>query len=116
MDLRRLVQTWFQKWEEGDFRGIPVTDGFVHTSPYGTITGKDAYLELVEANADQFLGYRFEIHDELYGEDRACIRYTARADDFALDVSEWFHAEEGAISSVASYYNVGEASYQDMEF
>ena len=89
MDLKTLVHTWFQKWEEGDFEHIPITEDFSHTSPYGTIDGKKAYLDLVKANRDKFLGHRFEIHDELYGDDIACVRYTTRNGDFKLDVSEW---------------------------
>jgi hypothetical protein len=63
--------------EEGDYRGIPVTEGFTHTSPFATIDGKDRYLSSVAANEDRFLGYRFDIRDELYGADSARVRFTA---------------------------------------
>ena len=77
MDIRQLVKTWFDKWEEGDFLNLPVAEHFEHTSPFGTISGKQAYLDLVKANEDKFLGYRFEIHDAIYDGQKACIRYTA---------------------------------------
>ncbi len=74
VDLQELVGLWFEKWEEGDYHAIPVTEAFTHTSPFGTIDGKPTYLSLVDANEDQFLGYTFEIHDALYGAGTACAR------------------------------------------
>ena len=66
MEVRRLVKKWFDKWEEGDFLDLPISENFRHTSPFGTINGKEQYISLVKANKDKFLGYRFEIHDEIF--------------------------------------------------
>lgn len=113
MDLKKLVHTWFSKWESGDFEHIPITDDFKHTSPYGTIDGKKAYMDLVNANRDKFLGHRFELHDELYEQDRACVRYTTRNGDFKLDVSEWYFLSDDKtlIKEIVAYYNIeGEIS------
>ena len=108
MTIRQLVKKWFEVWENGDFQNIPVTENFKHTSPFGTIDGKKAYLELVESNRDKFLGYRFEIHDEIFGEDNACVRYTGIQGDFKLDVSEWIYAGKNGIKEIVSYYHIGE--------
>lgn len=113
MDLKTLVHTWFQKWEEGDFEHIPIADDFSHTSPYGTIDGKEAYMDLVRANRDKFLGHRFEIHDELYGDDIGCVSYTTRNGDFKLEVSEWYFLgdDKNLIQKIVAYYNIeGEIS------
>ena len=112
MDIKQLVQTWFVKWEEGDYENIPVADSFRHTSPYGIIDGKEAYLNLVKANEDKFLGNHIEIRDEIYQEDRACVRYTTTRKNFSMEVSEWLYKEnDGLISEVISYYNIeGEIS------
>ena len=75
--MQNLIDEWFTKWREGDFLHLPVTDSFSHTSPFGTIDGKDAYLSLVAKNKDKFLGYQFVIHDQLVNETNACVRYTA---------------------------------------
>jgi len=66
MDVKELVRAWYEKWEEGDFHNLPLAENFKHTSPFGTIDGKDEYLNLVGANRDKFLGHRFELHDEIY--------------------------------------------------
>ena len=106
MNSNELVKRWFEIWENGDFENIPVTDDFRHTSPYGTIEGKTAYLELVTNNRDKFLGHRFEIHDELFTERNACIRYTAIQRDFQLEVTEWHYFENGKIDEIIAYYNI----------
>ena len=88
---------------------LPITEDFSHTSPFGTIEGKKEYEELVHSNKDKFLGYSFEIHDGIYFEDRACVRYTARqGEEFKLDVSEWYYFRNGLIHEIIAYYHIGE--------
>lgn len=107
MDIQKLVETWFNKWENGDYRNIPVADNFNHTSPYGTIKGKETYLKLVEANKDKFLGNHIEIHDAVYKENCACVRYTITQGDFTMEVSEWLYkGDDDLISKIISYYNI----------
>ena len=40
MHLKQLVKEWFDKWEEGDFLNLPISENFNHESPYSTIKGK----------------------------------------------------------------------------
>lgn len=108
MTAKELVQKWFSSWEAGNFHDLPVTDSFQHTSPFGTIDGKQAYLQLVEANKDKFLGYQFTILDALYAEGKACVRYTAKQGDFNLDVSEWYYFKGDLIEEIIAYYHIGE--------
>jgi hypothetical protein len=105
MSSEKLVKTWFDSWKEGNFMNIPVSGDFKHTSP---LEGKEAYLSLVEANKDKFLGYKFEVHDEIYGEDKACVRYSALQGDFSLDVSEWYYIKDDLINEIVAYYHIGE--------
>lgn len=107
-NIKRLIHEWFEKWEDGDFYNLPLTEDFEHTSPFGTIRGKDNYLKLVEDNRKKFLGYKFIFKDEIYDEDKACVRYTAVQDDFKLDVSEWYYTKEDLIHKIFAYYHVGE--------
>lgn len=108
MGTKELIEHWFATWERGDFMNLPISHSFRHTSPFGTIDGKKAYLDLVQANKDKFLGYRFEQHDALYEGDRACVRYTGKQDDFSLEVSEWYYIREGLIDAIVAYYHIGE--------
>ena len=106
--MKELINRWFKKWEEGDFHNLPISDDFLHQSPFGLINGKEAYINLVEKNKDKFLGHTFEIHDGLYENERACIRYTSTQGGFSLDVSEWHYAKDGLIEKVVAYYHIGE--------
>jgi len=108
MNIETLVKTWFEKWENGDFYHLPVTDDFKHTSPFGTIDGKQQYIRIVEANKEKFLNHKFEIHDVIYDRDKACVRYTAIQEDFRLDVSEWYYAKGDLIGEIMAYYHIGE--------
>lgn len=108
MDLKKLISQWFEQWEKGNFHELPVSENFRHTSPFGTISGKKEYIKLVEANQDKFLGYRFTIHDEVYGAERACVRYTAMQQEFKLDVSEWYYIKNHLIEEIIAYYHIGD--------
>lgn len=106
MNTKSLVTMWFKIWEQGNFEDLPLSDNFTHTSPYGTIEGKKAYMDLVNANKDKFLGHRFEIHDTLFNENKACIMYTAIQDDFKLEVTEWHYVKNLQIEKIIAYYNI----------
>jgi hypothetical protein len=41
MNLGDLVKKCFEKWEAGDFRDLPISENFKHTSPFGTINAKE---------------------------------------------------------------------------
>ncbi|MEZ4794773.1 MAG: nuclear transport factor 2 family protein [Flavobacteriaceae bacterium] len=109
MTTQDLVETWFALWESGHYEALPLAEDFTHTSPFGTIEGKQAYLDLVRQNEEKFLGQTFELNDALYGIDRACVRYTARqGSDFSLVVSEWHYVKDGLIAHIVAYYHIGE--------
>ena len=104
--MQLLVRKWFDTWEKGNFSDLPLSEDFEHTSPYGTIRGKEEYLRLVAANREQFLGHRFILHDELYNQHKASVRYTAEQGDFQLEVTEWHFEEDGLIRKIVAYYNI----------
>lgn len=108
MHTEEIVTQWFRCWEAGEIDRLPIANDFIHTSPFGTIRGKETYLNLVRANKDKFLGYEFRVMDALYDPGKACIRYQAVQGDFQLEVSEWHYVEEEKISRVIAYYHIGE--------
>ena len=108
MEIKNLIKIWFKKWEDGAFLDLPIAENFRHTSPFGTINGKREYLSLVEKNKDKFFGYKFNLLDEIYFENKACVRYTAIQGDFNLDVSEWYYIKNDLIEEIVAYYHIGE--------
>ena len=109
MNTKQLVQQWFDLWITGDYPNLPLSDNFTHTSPFGTIHGKTAYIDIIKENEEKFLGYTFELHDGIYQDQKACVQYTAKqGDDFRLNISEWYYIEKGLIDKIVSYYHIGE--------
>jgi len=108
MKINELIMDWFDKWELGDFKKLPISENFQHHSPFGTISGRSSYIDLVQNNKEKFLGYQFTIHDAIYYEDKACIRYTGNQNDFSLDVSEWYYIKDNLIVKIIAYYHIGE--------
>ena len=108
MSSKLLIKDWFKKWERGDFLNLPLAHDFRHTSPFGTIEGKENYLNLVQENKDKFLGYTFKIIDGIYENQKACVRYEAHQNDFHLDVSEWYYLKDNLIHEIIAYYHIGE--------
>ena len=109
METQRLINQWFGLCQSGDYNSLPLAPNFSHTSPFGTIRGKDAYLKVISANEDKFLGYSFEILDSMHQGSTACVRYLAKqGENFQLHISEWFYTTEVAIEKIVSYYHIGE--------
>ena len=111
MTTQALVQQWFEKWIDGDYLNLPISSGFKHISPFGTISGKENYLDIVRQNEDKFLGQTFTIHDAIYERNKACVRYTAKqGENFSLDFSEWYYIRDNYIEEIVAYYHIGEIS------
>ena len=108
MSIQELVNRWFDLWKTGDFESLPLAESFTHTSPYGKVEGKENYLDLARANQEAFTGNTFDIHDTLFGDHHACIRYTMISPTGTLEVSEWIYEEDGLIVEIIAYYNLEE--------
>lgn len=107
-DIKQLVHKWFTIWESGNYLELPISDNFCHISPFGAINGKENYIDLIKANEDKFLGYKFQLLDELYNENKACVRYRSSQGDFELEVSEWYEVKGNLINNVIAYYHIGD--------
>ncbi len=92
---------------------MPLAEDFVHQSPYGTISGKEAYLDLVREHREAFLGYTFQIHDLLTEKNTGCCRYSAIKAEKTMEVSEWHYMAGGKISKVVAYYDLPEKSREE---
>ena len=82
---------------------------------YSTPVHKHLLIAFLKNNliiTSQFLGHKFEIHDELYMENRACVRYTSHKGEHLMEVCEWFYKGKNYIEKIVSYYNVGNVSYE----
>ena len=103
--LRQLVDLWFLCWKEGDYMNLPLHESFVHVSPYGSIEGKDQYLQIVKDNESLFVDNELSLHEQLFSEECACVRYTMKSPSSEMEVSEWFYPQDGLIKKIVAYYD-----------
>ncbi|MBT8143023.1 MAG: nuclear transport factor 2 family protein [Gammaproteobacteria bacterium] len=109
--LHPSIQKWFDVWESGKLEELPVTDDFSHTSPFGTIAPKSAYLEIVSKNRAEFLGNVFTILDQIQEGNKLVVRYDLSNKNTGLEmrVCECYELEGDLINEIHAYYNIGNA-------
>lgn len=100
----KLANAWFDAFRDRDISKLQLADDFVHTSPYGEIRGREAYLNLVRENSEAFFGPTIEILDVIEDGDKAAVRYLVNG-NAACDC---IYVRDGLVSEIYSYYHVGE--------
>ncbi len=111
-NLPRPVAEWFSCWNTGDVDNLPITDDFRHTSPFGTIETKAAYLEIVDKNREAFLGNTLTLLKQVVDGNNVCVQFQQTRDDdpdFEMTVCEWYVLDGDRIKEIESFYNIGDA-------
>lgn len=101
---REIVDAWFDAFREEDISKLKLAEDFVHSSPFGQIKGRDAYLDMVRANAEAFFSPTIEILDVIEGGDRFAVRYLVDENP----ACDCIYVRDGQIAEIYSYYHVGE--------
>ena len=104
-DNKFIVNQWFRVWEIGNSIDLPLHESFKHHSPYGVVDGKQTYLDIISESEHLFLGNRLTVHDEIFGDTSACVRYTMESAVATMEVSEWFYFQDGLIKEIIAYYD-----------
>lgn len=85
---------------------VNLAEDFVHTSPYGVVKGREAYLGMVRENPEAFFSPVIDILDVIEGSNSFAVRYLVN-DNPACDC---IYVRDGQISEIFSYYHVGKKS------
>lgn len=101
---REIAESWLAAFQSRDISKLVLADDFVHTSPFGEIRGKNAYLDLVRANEEAFFSNTIKVIDFLDGDDRFAVRYLV-GNMAACDI---IYVRDGKIAEVFAYYHYGE--------
>ena len=101
---RNLVDAWFDAFRERDISKLELAEDFVHTSPFGEIRGRKAYIDLIEENSEAFFSPTLEILDVLECGVKFAVRYLVNGNP----ACDCFYVRSGQISKIHSYYHVGE--------
>ena len=97
------VDAWFGAFAARDIEAAPLADDFTHTSPFGVIEGRQAYLEMVSANPDGFYGAEIEIVDTLASGEVSVVRYLVNGSP----ATDWIYSRNGEITAIHSHYHFG---------
>lgn len=102
---RQMVDKWFGAFREKDVTQLEriLAEDFVHTSPYGEIKGRKAYLDLVRANEEAFFSPVIQILDVIAGGDSAAVRYLVNGNP----ACDCIYVRDSQIAEIFSYYHVG---------
>jgi len=110
-DLHPVVAQWFECWRTGNMDELPIADDFSHTSPFGTIESKQAYLAIVEKNQKEFLGNSLTVTKQIKQDNHVCVQFEQSNANTGLEmtVCEWYELDGNLIQSIRSFYNIGNA-------
>ncbi|MEM7532009.1 MAG: nuclear transport factor 2 family protein [Chloroflexota bacterium] len=101
---RAVIDGWLDAFRTKDISKLELTEDFVHTSPFGEIKGRQAYLDLTMANPDAFFSSTITTLDVLDCGDKFAIRYLV--DD--MPACDCIYVRDGQIAEIHSYYHYGE--------
>ena len=103
---KKLAETWFDVFRQKDVDKLAsiLAEDFVHESPFGAISSREAYLDLVRANPEAFFSSVIEIEDMLVDGNRVAVRYTFNKNP----ACDYIYIEDGMLSKIYSYYHYGD--------
>ena len=101
---RKIVEAWFDAFREKDISKLKLAEDFVHSSPFGEIKGRKAYLDMVRKNEEAFFSPKLEILDVFEDGDKFAVRYLVNGNP----ACDCIYVKDDQISKIFSYYHVGE--------
>lgn len=101
---RALVDSWFDAFRQKDISKLILAQDFTHSSPFGVIEGRDAYLGLVKENPEAFFSPVLDVIDVIEGDGKYAVRYLVNGNP----ACDCIYVQDGEISAIHSYYHYGE--------
>ena len=100
----RLAESWIQGWIEGRPDEIPLADDFVHTSPFGTIAGRETYLERIKPASEQNVA-SLTILKTLGSNSEAVVRFDMATPHGTIPCVDWVTVQDDVITRIHSFYD-----------
>ncbi|WP_353777713.1 nuclear transport factor 2 family protein [Winogradskyella sp. 3972H.M.0a.05] len=109
--INPIVKKWIECWSNGNIEDLPITEDFSHTSPFGTITPKSKYMDIVLKNREDFLDNTLTVIKQIEEGNNVCVQFEQKNANTGLEMSvcEWYSIEGNLIKEIRSYYNIGNA-------
>jgi ketosteroid isomerase-like protein len=101
-----LARGWIEAWIAMDIEWLrnALAPDFVHTSPFGRLEGRDAYLEAVVPLARKSV-QRLEIVHVVATGDQAAIWFENETRAGVVPSCDWVRVEDGLIKEIRSFYD-----------
>lgn len=106
-DPSTLARIWIDSWNQGTPEKIPLSEDFTHTSPFGVVSGRKAYLEWVTPMAQTDV-IELRILRVLSDGDQATIHFEMRTPVGPIEACDWLRVEGSVIKEVHSFYDATE--------
>jgi hypothetical protein len=103
-NAEQLARIWIEAWNEGRPDDIPLAENFTHSSPFGTVTGREKYLGWVKPLSAKNVA-SLKIIRILGGDGEAAVWFEMKTKDSMVRVVDWLQTEGGEISSITSFYD-----------
>ncbi len=105
---RKLARGWIEAWQRMDLDWLRehLAEGFVHTSPFGRLEGREHYLATVAPLARKSVS-RLEIRDVIADGGRAAVHFVNHSAGGEIPSCDWIDVRHGRIVSVRSFYDTG---------
>jgi ketosteroid isomerase-like protein len=101
-----LARGWIEAWTRMDMEWLHerLVPDFVHTSPFGRLEGRDAYLEAVEPMARKSV-LELKVKEVIAAEDQAAVWFQNRTPNEVVETCDWIRVEGDRIKAIQSFYD-----------
>jgi hypothetical protein len=99
-----LAKTWIEYWNQSKPDEIPLDENFTHTSPYGTITGRETYLNWVKPLAALNVT-QLNILRIIADDNQAVVHFQMNTPIKPIQACDWITTKDGKITEIHSFYD-----------
>jgi len=103
-EVEKLASIWIDYWIAGKPDEIPLAENFTHLSPFGTVSGREKYLEWVKPLAAKNVA-SLKIFKTLGKGDEAVIWFEMKTPNSVVQCCDWVHTIDSEIVSINSFYD-----------
>lgn len=103
----QIAHAWFEGWNTHNYDLLRLTPDFKHTSPLGTIEGRETYLETVIPMARKS-NNGIKVKETVDGGDVVVVKYESQTPSGPMEACDWIYIRDGMIHEIVAFYDATE--------
>lgn len=103
-NAERLARAWIEGWNAGKPDDIPLAANFSHSSPFGTVSGRETYLAWVKPLAEKNV-MSLQINRTLGNDNEAVIWFEMMTPNGLVQCCDWVQIQNNEIMAITSFYD-----------